>query len=101
MSEAEEASIPVAAPPMLSASTATEVFACNALNSAAVAPTSLITKENLLREDLEELLVDIAVKLAIVVSVTVACIYVASTASREVACVCDIAPLIITWLPEL
>ena len=96
MSEEEEASIPVAVAPMLSASTATEVLACNAINSAAVAPVSLITKENLLREDLVELLVDMAVKLAIVVSDTVACIYVALTASRAVACVCDIAPLIIT-----
>ena len=101
MSEEEEASTPVAAPPIFEASTATEVLACIEFNSAAVAPVSLITNENLLSEDLEELLVDIAAKLATVVSETVACIYVALTASRAVACVCDIAPLIITWLPEL
>ena len=57
---------------------------------------SLTTKEYLLSEDLVVLLADIADKLAIVVSETVACIYVALTASRAVACVCDIAPLIIT-----
>ncbi len=62
---------------------------------------SLTTKENLLSEDLVVLLADIADKFAIVVSETVACIYVALTASRAVACVCVIAPLIITWLPEL
>ena len=66
-----------------------------------MADVSLTTKEYLLSEDLVLLLTDIAAKLAIVVSETVACIYVALTAFREVACVCDIAPLIITWLPEL
>ena len=101
MAEAGEASIPVAVPPIFEASTETEVLACTEFNSAAVEPVSLITNENLLSEDLEELLVDIAAKLATVVSETVACIYVALTASRAVACVCDIAPLIITWLPEL
>ena len=57
---------------------------------------SLTTKEYLLSEDLVVLLADMADKLAIVVSETVACIYVALTASRAVACVCDIAPLTIT-----
>ena len=60
-------------------STATEVLAIILFNSTAVADISETTKENLLREVLVALLTTIALKLAMEVAATDACIYAAFT----------------------